>query len=378
MNTAEHDLIAADRVLGPSETHEPGWLRIDGDRIAEVGAGAPPRAPDHDLGAVTLAPGFVDAHNHGGGGAAYGDGPEAARTAAAAHLRHGTTTLVASLVTESHETLLASCRDLAGLVEDGTLAGLHLEGPWLSPAHPGAHDPALLTAPEPAAVEALLDAARGTLRMVTLAPELPGALDAIGLLADAGVTAAIGHTDADYETAREALAAGARAGTHLFNAMPPLHHRAPGPVAALLGSPAYVELIADGVHLHPAVLRLAAEAAPGRFVLVTDAMSASCRGDGDYALGPLSVEVRDGVARVAGTETIAGSTLTMAAAVRYAVRTTGLPLAEVLRSATSTPAAMLGLDDVGVLAPGRRADLVALDGDLEVVRVMRRGRWLDL
>jgi N-acetylglucosamine-6-phosphate deacetylase len=372
-------IIAAGRVVTPQQVLTPGWLRVDGERIAEVGPGGPPAPPDVELPAETLVPGFIDAHVHGGGGASFDAGPVEAETAARAHLAHGTTSMVASLVTDAPDRLVTQVRELGALVDDGLLAGLHLEGPWLSPQHAGAHQPGLLTHPTPDRVDELVDAADGRLRMVTLAPELPGALDAVRRLVTAGVTVALGHTDATYDIARAALDAGATVGTHLFNAMRQLHHREPGPVAALLEHPdAYVELIADGVHLHPAVLRLAALAKPHLAVLVTDAMAAAATSDegGDYQLGPMAVEVRDGVARLADTGAIAGSTLTMAAAVRYAVQVAGLPLEDVVRAATASPAAMLGLERVGALRPGYRADLVVLDEALAVSRVMQRGRWV--
>lgn len=285
--------------------------------------------------------------------------------------------MMASLVTDRLPSLARSVHELAALVEDGLLAGIHLEGPWLSPRHAGAHDPSLLREPTPESVETLVAAAGGHLRMVTVAPELRGGLDAVRRLSAAGVVAAIGHTDATYDDARAALDAGATVGTHLFNAMRGLHHREPGPVTALLEHPdAYVELVADGVHLHPAVLRLAATRKHHLAVLVTDAMAAAGAGDGDYALGALSVQVRDGVARLAGNGAIAGSTLTMAAAVRLAVQVAGLPIEDVVRAATASPAAMLGLSKVGSLRPGHRADLVVLDADLDVARVLHRGVWV--
>ncbi len=370
-------IVSADRVVTPARVFAPGWVHVDGDQVAAVGAGPPPAPPDEELGATTVVPGFVDVHAHGGGGASFDEGAAAADTVVRAHLAHGTTTMTASLVTDAPGRLLTQVRELAALVDERILAGLHLEGPWLSPSHPGAHDPALLTHPTAEQVDELVEAAGGHLRMVTLAPELPGGLDAVRRLAASGVTVAIGHTDATYDVARAALDSGASVGTHLFNAMRQLHHREPGPVAALLEHPdAYVELISDGVHLHPAVLRLALQAKPHLAVLVTDAMAAAGSGDGDYALGPMTVEVRDGVARLAGTGAIAGSTLTLAAAVKYAVGVAGLPIEEVVRAATATPAAMLGLDRVGALRPGSWADLVVLDEELEVSRVMRRGRWV--
>jgi N-acetylglucosamine-6-phosphate deacetylase len=213
--------------------------------------------------------------------------------------------------------------------------------------------------------------------MVTLAPELRGGLDAVRRLAASGIVAAVGHTDATYDVARAALDAGASVGTHLFNAMRPLHHREPGPVAALLEHPdAHVELIADGVHVHPAALRLAAGAKPHRTILVTDAMAAAAAQDGDYRLGRMTVTVREGVARLREGGAIAGSTLTMAAAVRYAVQVAGLPIQDVVRAATSSPATLLALDRVGSLRPGFRADLVVLDEHLAVQRVLHRGRWV--
>jgi N-acetylglucosamine-6-phosphate deacetylase len=371
-------LISAGRVVTPARVLAPGWVLVEDDLVADVQQGPPPRPADVDLPSYTVVPGYVDSHVHGGGGAAFDGGdPEAAATVAWTHLGLGTTTMTASLVTDTLPALTRSVRELGALVEDGLLAGLHLEGPWLSPRHAGAHQPGLLVDPKPRDVEALVEAAAGHLRMVTLAPELPDGLDAVRRLVTAGVVAAVGHTDATYDQVRAALDAGASVGTHLFNAMRGIHHREPGPVTALLEHPdAYVELIADGVHLHPAVVRLAAARKPHLAVLVTDAMAAAGVGDGDYDLGPMQVEVRNGVARLAGEGAIAGSTLTMATAVRFAVRVAGLPLEDVVRAATASPAAMLRLERVGSLRPGYRADLLALDADLEVRRVMRAGSWL--
>jgi N-acetylglucosamine-6-phosphate deacetylase len=374
-------ILTADRVVTPARTFSPGWVEVVEDRVADGGPGLPPRDADLALGPVTVVPGFVDAHVHGGGGKAFTDGSEdaedAVRTVTDAHLARGTTTMMASLVTDTVEALEGTLEVLAPLVHADRLAGVHLEGPWLSPEHAGAHPANLLQPPDPRDVARLLDAGDGTVRMVTLAPELPGGLAAVRQLTAAGVIAAIGHTDATYDEARAALDAGATVGTHLFNAMRGLHHREPGPPVALVEHPdAFVELVADGVHLHPAVLRLAMGAKPHHAVLVTDAMAAAAADEGDYRLGSMDVTVRDGVARLRDTDTIAGSTLTLAAAVRYAVTVAGLPLTDVVRAATTTPAAMLGLSRVGALRPGYAADLVVLDEDLHVVRVMRRGRWV--
>lgn len=286
--------------------------------------------------------------------------------------------MVASLVTSAMPDLKRQLDCLAGLVESGELAGIHLEGPWLALKYKGAHPPALLTDPVPAEVAELLDAGRGAVRMVTLAPERTGALESIALMTGRGVVAAIGHTDADYDACRAAIDAGVTGATHLFNAMAPLRHREPGPVLALWEDRrVYLELILDGVHLRPELVAFVMGTAPDRVVLVTDAMAAAASDDGDYVLGELPVEVRDSVARIAGTDTIAGSTLTLDAAVRHAVAA-GVPLAQAVRSATALPSDYLGLADVGRLAPGLRADLAVLDESLFVTRVLHRGSWQEL
>ncbi|GAA5168409.1 N-acetylglucosamine-6-phosphate deacetylase [Ornithinimicrobium tianjinense] len=374
-------LVRADRVLTPDRELADGWVLVEGDRIVQVGQGrAPLGAADGGRYAV-LVPGFVDIHNHGGGGAAFADGAEAALTARDAHLRQGTTTVVASLVTDTVERLLEQVRVLRPLVEAG-LAGLHLEGPWLSERWCGAHPPQLLADPDPADVAALADAAGEALVMVTLAPERAGALDAVRALVARGVHVAVGHTDATYDRTRAAVAAGATVATHLYNGCRPLHHREPGPTTALLEDPRVaVESIVDGTHLHEAVVRSVARQAGERWVLVSDAMAAALVGDGSYRLGTLDVEVVDGVARLAAAGpdgapgSIAGSTLSLDRAVRTAVAA-GVPLRDAVHAATAAPAAAIGRDDVGRLARGCRADLVGLDDALVVRRVMRGGSWV--
>ncbi|HLR94895.1 MAG TPA: N-acetylglucosamine-6-phosphate deacetylase [Jiangellaceae bacterium] len=372
-------LLDGARLVTPDGVLDPGWIELDGDRIVGLGPGAAPRAPDEQLDRALVVPGFVDLHVHGAAKAAYMSGdPEQANAVAALHRQHGTTTTMASLVTGTTAELEHAIGALAELVEDGRLAGIHLEGPYLSEARCGAHDPALLRDPEPASLQRLLDIGRGTVAMVTLAPEREHGLEAIRRVVDAGAISAVGHTDADYDTARAAIEAGVRVGTHLFNAMAPLHHRDPGPIAALLeDSRVAVELVCDGIHLHPATIRLAAQAAgPARVALVTDAMSATGVGDGDYTLGAQAVQVRDGVARLAAGGSIAGSTLTMDAAFAFAVRT-GFDLPAAVAASSATPARLLGIDDeVGHLAVGLRADLVMFDRELRLQRVMHRGSWL--
>jgi N-acetylglucosamine-6-phosphate deacetylase len=373
-------VLAGGRVVIPDRVLDPGWVEVAGDRLVAVGEGAPARPPDVELAGRVVVPGFVDLHVHGGGGGSYttGDDQEAARVVDF-HRRHGTTTTMASLVTAELAELERVVAALAGLVTDGLLAGVHLEGPWLSPRQCGAHDPGLLRDPEGLEIERLLRLGRGAVRMVTLAPELDGGLAAVGRVVEAGAVAALGHTDATYAVTREALDAGATVGTHLFNAMRPVHHREPGPVVALLDDPrATVEVIADGIHVHPAMLRRAVTTkGPGRVALVTDAMAAAGMADGGYQLGGLHVQVQDGIARLAEGGALAGSTLTMDAAVRGAVQESGLPLEAVARLASTTPASLLGLPDVGAIEVGKRADLVVLDQDLRVTAVMAAGAWVE-
>ncbi len=259
-------LVSASRMLHADGSLSPGWLRVDGEAIAAVGPGEPPSGHVVDLVVDLLAPGFVDGHCHGGGGASLcTTDPAEALRAIGAHRRRGTTSIVGGVVTDAIPTMAAQVGVLADLVDDGELAGVHLEGPWLNRRFAGAHDPRLLLPPEPADVDTLLGAGRGTVRLVTIAPELPGAMDAVRHLSGAGVTVAIGHTDADAAIAAEAVDAGAVMATHLFNAMRPIHHRDPGPVPVLLGEPRVaVELIADGVHVDPVVLELAARERPRR------------------------------------------------------------------------------------------------------------------
>jgi N-acetylglucosamine-6-phosphate deacetylase len=367
----------------------PGWIETSEASITAVGAGLPPRPPDHDLGASTVVPGFIDIHVHGGGGGSFSGGADQTATAVAMHRRHGTTTLLASLVSETPDDLLRQVRDLAEQVRTGLIAGIHLEGPWLSEHRCGAHDPALLRDPEAAELTRVLDAGGGTIRMVTLAPERSGGLEAIRRVVDAGAVAAIGHTEATYAQTRTAINAGATVGTHLFNAMRPIHHREPGPVIALLEDPRVtVEMIADGVHIDPALYRhVVGSAGPDRVSLVTDAMAAAGMADGAYRIGPLAVEVADGVAHLAGTDTIAGSTATMDRLFRFAV-THGVDgriggralhrddaLALAVRQSSVNPARALGLPSP-VLQPGTRADLVVLDTSLVVTAVMSRGAWM--
>jgi N-acetylglucosamine-6-phosphate deacetylase len=380
VNGAADFVLTGGQVAGPDGLLDGGWVAVSGGVIAGVGTGAPPPGEVIDVGGVLVVPGFVDIHCHGGGGGAFSSGdPEQALRAIAAHRGHGTTTLQASLVSDPINALTGQLAALTELVEEGELAGIHLEGPFISRARCGAHDPVALREPDAATVDELLAAGRGAVRMVTLAPELNGGIRAIRQLTEAGVIAAIGHTDGVEEQIRPAVDAGATVATHLFNGMRPLHHREPGPIGALLDDERVtVELICDLVHVHPTVLRLAAtHAGNGRTVLVTDAMSATDAADGTYTLGRLEVDVRAGVATLASNGSLAGSTLTMDAAFRNLVRGARLDVLDAVRATATRPAELLGLGDrTGSLRPGLAADLVLLDAELRPVRVLRRGEWV--
>ncbi|WP_069628246.1 N-acetylglucosamine-6-phosphate deacetylase [Streptomyces niveus] len=393
---AESTVLAGARVVLPTGVVENGRVRVEAGRIASVGGesdqGVPAASVGGDAGRGSsdasvldltghwVVPGFVDMHNHGGGGASFtSGGVDEVLKGVRTHQEHGTTTLVASTVTGEMDFLAQRAGFLSELVEQGDLAGIHFEGPFISPCRKGAHSEALLRDPDPAEVRKLLDAARGTARMVTLATELPGGIDSVRLLVEHGVIAAIGHTDATYEQTVEAIDAGATVATHLFNAMPPLGHRAPGPIAALLEDERVtVELINDGTHLHPAALELAFHrAGADRVAFITDAMDAAGFGDGVYQLGPLEVEVKDGVARLAVGGSIAGSTLTLDTAFKRAATIDRLPVTDIVRAISANPAKLLGVyDRVGSLEPGKDADLVILDADFAIAGVLRRGEWV--
>ena len=382
------------RVVTPDGVLEDGAVLLEGDRIAWVGPRsevAVPEAstPDGWPTGYTLLPGLVDLHCHGGAGGEFGPDVDSARTAAAHHRRHGTTSLVGSLVSAPGSELVAGAAACAELVADGTLAGIHLEGPFLSVARCGAQDPTALIDPDPALVEAIVTAGAGGVVQMTFAPERPGAYALMAQLASAGVVPAVGHTDADAGTARAALdrilALGARGSrplvTHVFNGMPPLHHRSPGPVAAALGSAgrgeAVLEAIGDGVHLAAETVRMLFETVgPDALALVTDSMAASGMPEGRYTLGGRDVVVEDRTVRLAQGGSIAGGVATLLDVVRWCVNDVGLPIADVVTAASGTPASVMGWTDVGALEAGRRADLVVVEDALEPVQVIRAGAWL--
>ncbi|GAA1225195.1 N-acetylglucosamine-6-phosphate deacetylase [Rhodoglobus aureus] len=377
----DHVIHSAQLVTG-AELVADGWVAWSGDTITATGVGKEWRVHADNDSAITdaagsyLTPGFIDIHCHGGNAAAFDDGAVAIRSALSVHRAHGTTRSVISLVSGDHASLMHNLAAIAELTAiDPLVLGSHLEGPFLDAAFKGAHSPDVLRNPTPGEIDELLAAAAGTLQHITMAPELDGALDAIAQLTEAGVAVAVGHTSADYDQTLAAFDAGARLLTHAFNAMNGIHHRAPGPITAAISRESVtLEVINDGVHVHPDVVKMLFASAPGRVALVTDAMAAACASDGHYTLGSLDVTVTNGVARLSDGGSIAGSTLTMDVAVRRAVTEVGLSVPQAVAAATAVPARAIGREgDLGSLAPGFAADAVLLDADFRVQAVWAAG-----
>jgi N-acetylglucosamine-6-phosphate deacetylase len=324
-----------------------GDVEIEGDRIARVGVAG--------RGTGIAVPGFVDLHVHGFGGVDFASADAAAyRRAGEAMLATGVTAFQPTLVTAREEELVASLREVPRDDLRPRILGVHLEGPFLSPRRLGMHPGSARRDPDAALLRRLVDA--GPVVHMTLAPELDGALDLVDALRAGGVVAACGATHV----------------THLFNAMRPFTHRDPGIAgAALVRDDVTVELILDGHHVSDEAALIAWRAAPGRVALVTDGMAATGAGDGTWQMGPVSVQVRDGVVRTLDG-VLAGSVLTMRDAIRNAVRL-GIPFAEAVDAATLVPARAARRTDVGRIGPGALADVVVLDGDVEVTRVLVGG-----
>lgn len=403
-----NEVVLRGRIVTGSMDIAHGLVAVDGGRITYAGpsseyrgagwAGPDAAGPGSSAGAFEriLLPGLVDLHCHGANGSDFSDGSaDGARSAARFLHSRGTTTLLASLVTGSPRNLVRNLSMLRTLAAEGLVAGSHLEGPFLAPGQCGAHDPSLLLEPDAALVSELLEAAGPSLVSMTLAAELPGASGLVDLLAPRGIIPSLGHTAADPSAAAEFLehaAAGLSAPsnptgrfrptvTHLFNAMPSLHHRSPGPVSASLSAArtgnAVVELIADGVHLAPETVKLVFDLVGAENIaLVTDSMAATGLEDGAYQLGSLAVTVDQGVARVDGTGAIAGGTATLLDIVR-STAAAGVPLRDAVLAATAVPAAVLGLSSqAGDLRAGLPADVVVVDPALNLAGVLRRGEWV--
>jgi N-acetylglucosamine-6-phosphate deacetylase len=361
------------------------WIAVAGGSILAVGERreTPPRADIcTTLGGAMVLPGFIDIHVHGGGGDSFGADQEANERVAAFHLRHGTTALLPTLVTAEPAAMLQAVEAVGCARESGAgrarILGAHLEGPFISPSRRGAHDPALIRPPVAEELERLSAAGDGRVRLVTAAPELAGFPDLAQAAERSGVRVAAGHTDASGEQLLEAVSGGVVSLTHTFNAMRTITQRDPGAVQAIADTDVFCEVICDGIHVHPAMIRmLRSLAGPDRVVLVTDASQFAGRPDGDYITPRRSVGVHDGAVRLAGTETLAGSTLTMLAAAKNYLAYTGVSLTELAAATSRNAARLLGEQDrLGRIQPRYASDLVVLDEQLECLGVMSSGTWV--
>ncbi len=369
-------------ILTPTERIDNGALVTDGRRIAAVGPVGETPYPDGaqviDATGLFLTPGFIDLQINGAFGYDFTADPATIWLVAAKLARYGVTAFLPTIISSPLETV-AAAQEILGQTpvsgETGAIPlGLHVEGPFLNPTRKGAHNPEHLLAHN---LEAVADWSpeRGV-RLVTLAPELPGGLDLVAVLAEQGVAVSAGHSNATYTEAQAGFDAGIRYGTHLFNAMPPLHHREPGLIGALLTDPRpTVGMIADGIHTHPSIVRMAWQTLGNtRLNLVTDAMAALGMPPGQHLLGDYDVIVDETSARLADG-TLAGSILSLDVALRNLITFAECSLAEALPTVTTTPARLLGLSDQrGLLAPGHLADLVLLSPEFDVVLTIVEGR----
>jgi N-acetylglucosamine-6-phosphate deacetylase len=392
--SGENLIVTGGRVLTPQGFIEHGAVVIKDGILAYVGgAEAMPAGlvtadtPVIDATGCVVAPGLLDVHLHGGAGCDVMDATvDALRTITHAHGRHGTTGMLAATITAAQEHLeeaAAVIRQVMPLSRQpdwngAQLLGLHMEGPYFSVNKRGAQNPAYIRHPDQAEVERIISIIGSGLKHMTIAPELPGAIEMIRWLKQQGIRVSIGHTEADYEVTMAAIAAGADHATHTFNAMPALHHREPGTVAAVLGDDSVTaEVIADGIHLHPGAMNLIYKTKGACLTcLVTDAMAAMDMPDGHYHLGELPVQVIDGAARLENGS-LAGSTLTLDRAVKNMVELVGVPLEEAIRMATYVPARQLNmLDHKGTLAVGKDGDLCIFGADLLCRHTVIAGRRL--
>jgi N-acetylglucosamine-6-phosphate deacetylase len=342
-----------------------GDVEIADGRIARVGLSGP-------NGSGIASPGFVDLQVNGFGGVDFLDSDAAGyRRAGEALLETGVTAYLPTFITTPEKELLAAVAEVPADGVAPRILGIHLEGPFLAPGRLGTHPPLARRDPDPRLLERLLES--GRIRLMTLAPELEGAEELIDLLLRRGVTVSCGHTDATAEEANAAFERGVRTVTHLFNAMRPLRHRDPGIAgAALTRNDVVVQIILDGVHLAPETAQLIWRAAAGRVALVTDAVSGAGVQEGSYSLGGFEVKIRDGVARGPDGQ-LAGSVLTMIEAVRN-LHALGVPLSQALEAASTVPAGVIGLPEVGRIAPGAPADIVVVDDNLQIERVLVGGQ----
>lgn len=381
-------LISGAKVVTEQGIIENGLVHVVDGQLAYVGEQsgwladtASPTVERIDAGGKWLLPGFIDVHVHGGYGADFMESnPETLNTITRYHAAHGTTGMLATTMTATREAIDRVLVEVQSYIEQGMpyaqLLGVHLEGPFISPKWAGAQDPKLMVTPQLDWLKDWHERFPQLMKQLTLAPEREGGLEMIAWLRDHGIVAACGHTDASYADMQTAVAAGLSHAVHTFNAMKPLHHREPGTVGAVLTDARISgELIADGIHVHPAAIKLLTMVKqPHGLLLITDAMSAAGLGDGQYDLGGQAVTVQSGVARLTEGGALAGSTLTMIDALRFMVREVGVSVADASRFASGNPARLLGLEGThGSIAEGKQADLLLISSELELEQVWVRG-----
>ena len=354
-------IIAAARAVIDGKDRSEIWIDIREGLIHEIGDGPHPSSERKFSG--TLIPGFIDIHCHGGGGYYFSNSsPDLIAIAIATHRRSGTTTQFASLVTADLGELKEQIQRLIPFVRSGEIAGIHLEGPYLSRAKCGAHSPELLRAPSLDEVKSLVDYGQGTIAMVTIAPELEGALESIAWLTSQGIVAAIGHSDADADTARAAIDAGAKVVTHFTNAMAKMVGGQSMATEVLDDSDISLELINDGTHVPTDVIEALKKSALDRTVLITDAMSAAGSIDGKYQIGDLEVEVKDSIARLVSNGSLAGSTLTMERAFLNFLNKDGANIVDAVHASSTRASQVFGLNNVGSISVGKKANILNFDG----------------
>lgn len=362
---AQH-LVTSDLILNDVE------VQIADSKILSI---SDPSSPKSDLECEYLIPGFVDIHCHGGNGSHFFDSkPEAAQNSAQFHLKHGTTSVIASFIAAPIDELKTQIRALVDQLPLLNVVGIHLEGPYLSEIFCGAHNPEFLSNPNADEVQALLTEGAGWIKMITIAPELTGSMESIRLLKSKGVVAAIGHSDADEEITKSAIDAGASMVTHFFSAMRPIHHRIGGmTLTTLFDERIHLELIMDNVHIATNAVRIPLQFARERVIGITDALAVAGLADGDYLLGTTNVELRNGIAKIKGKDLLAGSTLTMDRSFRSAVTKLGLTPVEAVRAFCKRPADVMKLSNVGEIAVGKDADLLLMDGEFNLKSVVFKG-----
>lgn len=365
-------IVRAKQIISSQTTIDDSDIHIIDGKIAAISAAS---LTEPDLSVDIVVPGFVDVHCHGGDGFHFFDEDSgAAKQAATFHLKHGSTSIIASFIAAPIPVLRNQIRSLVEQLPLRNIVGLHLEGPYLSEIFCGAHNPEFLSSPNVSEIQELLTQGAGWIKMITIAPELTGAMESISYLKSQGVIAAIGHSDADDVITKSAIDNGAKVVTHFFSAMRPIHHRIGGmTLTSLFDDRIYLELILDNVHIATNAIAIPLHFAPERILGITDALAVAGQPDGDYTLGTTQVEVRNSIAKIKGKDLLAGSTLTMNKSFKSAVTKLGLTPNQAVRAFSTRPAQLFGLNNVGDIRVGMDADLVLMDQNYELKNVIFKG-----